>query len=127
MKKLTLFIALGLAFTSAPAFAHDDEDRYDDEHSHYAPARHDESRYEIDHLNRMYAHVRSHMGRYGTPWWARRELAHISGELSHVNWEYHTGRFGWYHLRGEVEHIHNELHNLELRLHFEPRYYYHWH
>jgi hypothetical protein len=125
MKKLILMIALGLGLGSVSAFAHEDEYGYD-QRSSYAPARHNEAGYEINHINRMFAHVRSQMARYGADWRTRREVGHISRELQHVNWEYQTGRFGWYHLRSEIEHIHNELHNVELRLRFRPNDYYRW-
>ena len=122
MKKLILIIALGLGLGSVSAFAHE----YDDQRSDYRPVRHNEAASQINHINRMLAHVRSQMGRYGADWRTRREVRHISGEVNHVNWEYQTGRFGWYHLRGEIEHIHNELHNVELRLRFRPNDYYRW-
>jgi hypothetical protein len=122
MKKLILIIALGLGVGSFSAFAHE----YDDQRSDYRSVRHDEGAGEINHINRMLAHVQGQMARYGADWRTRREVRHISGEVNHVNSEYQTGRFGWYHLRGEIEHIHNELHNVELRLRFRPNDYYRW-
>jgi len=125
VKKLILIIALGLSLGSAAAFAHEDEYGYD-QRSQYSPVRHNEAASQINHINRMLAHVQGQMARYGADWRTRREVRHISGEVNHVNWEYQTGRFGWYHLRGEIEHIHNELHNVELRLRFRPNDYYRW-
>ena len=125
MKKLLLIIAVGLSLGSASAFSHEEENGYD-QRSKYGPARHNRAGSEINHINRMLAHVQGQMARYGANWRTRREVRHISSEVDHVNLEYQTGRFDWYHLRGEIEHIHNELHNLELRLQFHQRDYYRW-
>jgi hypothetical protein len=125
MRKLILIIGLGLALGSASAFAHEDEYGYD-QRSQYMPIRHNQTAYEINHINRMLAHVQRQMARYGADWRTRRLVRHISGEVNHVNWEYQTGRFSWYHLRDEIEHIHSELHNVELRLQFRQRDYYRW-
>jgi hypothetical protein len=120
-----LIIGLGLALGSASAFAHEDEYSYD-QRSQYMPVRHNQTAYEINHINRMLAHVQRQMARYGADWRTRRLVRHISGEVNHVNWEYQTGRFSWYHLHDEIEHIHSELHNVELRLQFRQRDYYRW-
>lgn len=125
MKKLILTVVLGLGLGSVSAFAHEDE-YGDDQRSQYMPVRHNQTAYEINHINRMFAHVRWQASRYGADWWTRRQIRHVSRELNHVNWEYQTGRFSWYHLRGEIEHIHNELHNIELRLRVRPHDYYRW-
>ena len=125
MKKLILVIALGLSLGSVSAFAHEDEYGYD-QRSQYMPVRHNQTASEINHINRMLGHVQRQMARYGADWRTRRAVGHISREVNHVNWEYQTGRFGWYHLRSEIEHIHNELHNVELRLRFRPNDYYRW-
>ncbi|PYL95806.1 MAG: hypothetical protein DME28_01105, partial [Verrucomicrobia bacterium] len=120
MKKLMLIIVLGLGLGSVSAFAHEEDEYGYDQRSHYSPARHNGAASQINHINRMLAHVQGQMARYGADWRTRREVRHISGEVNRVNWEYQTGRFNWYHLRGQIEHIHNELHNVELRLRFRP-------
>src|SRR5438552_10902874 len=125
MKKLILVIMLGLSLGSVSAFAQEEEYGYD-QRSHYEPARQSQAAYQINHINRMLAHVQRQMARYGADWRTRREVRHISGEVNHVNWEYQTRRFGGYHLRREIEHIHNELHRVELRLRFRPNDYYRW-
>jgi hypothetical protein len=125
MKKLILVIAVGLGLGSVSAFSHEEENGYD-QRSRYMPGRHNQAASEINHINRMLAQVQGQMARYGANWRIRREVAHISGEVNRVNWEYQTGRFNWYHLRGQIEHIHNELHNVELRLRFRPNDYYRW-
>jgi hypothetical protein len=125
MRKLILIIALGLGLGSISAFAHEEESGYD-QRSQYSPVRHNEAGSQINHINRMLAHVQGRMARYGADWRTRREVRHISGEVNHVNGEYQTGRFNWYHLRGEIEHIHSELHNVELGLRFRPNDYYRW-
>jgi len=125
MKKLLLITALGLSLGIASAFSHEEENGYD-QRSRYMPGRHNQAASEINHINRMLAHIQGQMARYGADWRTRREVRHISGEVNHVNWEYQTGRFSWYHLRSEIEHIHNELHKVELRLRFRPNDYYRW-
>ena len=125
MKKLILITALGLSLGITSAFAHEEENGYD-QRSRYMPERHNRAGSEINHINRMLAHVQGQMARYGANWRIRREVRHISGEVNRVNWEYQNGRFNWYHLRGQIEHIHSELHNVELRLQFRQHDYYRW-
>jgi len=125
MKKLLLIIAVGLSLGSASAFSHEEENGYD-QSSRYEPRRHNQAASEINHINRMLAHVQGQLARHGANWGTRREVRHISGEVNRVNWEYQNGRFNWYHLRGQIEHIHSELHNVELRLQFRQHDYYRW-
>lgn len=125
MKKLILVFALGLGLAGGSVFGHDRDNDYD-EHSDYMPVRYNRLGYEINHLNRMYDHVRWEMSRYGTGWHIRREVRHISGEINHVNWQYRNGGYGWYRLEGEIEHIHAELHHVEQELHVRAGDYYRW-
>ena len=123
MKKLILIIALGLGLGSVSAFAQDY--RYEDR-SAYAHPRGGRVGYEVNHVNRMLAHVQWQLRRYGGGWFLRREVAHISGEVNHINWEYRTGNFRWYRLQREIEHVHSELHSVEQRLRVRSGDYYRW-
>src|SRR5947199_10770057 len=107
MKKLILVIVLGLSLGSVSAFAQEEEYGYD-QRSHYEPARHNQAAYQINHINRMLAHVQRQMARYGADWRTRREVRHISGEVNHVNWEYQTRRFSRYHPRRTSQPTHND-------------------
>src|SRR5207237_2621395 len=98
MKKLILVIVLGLSLGSVSAFAQEEEYGYD-QRSHYEPARQNQAAYQINHINRMLAHVQRQMARYGADWRTRREVRHISGEGNQVNWAYPSHRCGWSHLR----------------------------
>jgi hypothetical protein len=122
MKKLILIIALGLGLGSISAFAHE----YDVQRWDHRSGRHNEAESQINHVNRMLAHIQGRMARYGADWRTRREVRHISSEVNRVNWKYRTGNFDWYRLRREIEHIHNELHHVELRLQFRANDYYRW-
>ena len=123
MKKLLLIIVLGLGLGSVSAFAYDyrDDNRYSQ-----AYHRVDRAGYEVNHINRMLSHVRLQLSRYGGGWYLRREVAHISGEVNHINWEYRSGNFRWYHLQREIEHVHAELHSVEVRLHVRSGDFYRW-
>src|SRR6266704_1479910 len=119
MKKLILITALGLSLGITSAFAHEEENGYD-QRSQYMPARHNRAGSEINHINRMLAHVQGQMARYGANWRIRREVRHISGEVNRVNWEYQNGRFNCYHMRDQIDHIHTEIKTLDFLLLFCP-------
>jgi hypothetical protein len=122
MKKWTLLIALAVGFSSAPAFAHDDQYEH---RSGYADVRRDQVDWHLDHLNRMLAHVRWELSRYRGDWRLRREVGRISSEVSRINWCARHGWEGW-RTRREVERLHNELHRIEEQLHVRRGDWYRW-
>src|SRR5260370_28325744 len=83
MKKLLLITALGLSLGIASAFSHEEENGYD-QRSRYMPGRHNQAASEINHINRMLAHIREQMPRYGADCRTRREIRHLSLELNHI-------------------------------------------
>src|SRR5438132_13279064 len=83
MKKLILGIVLGVSLGSVSAFAQEEEYGYD-QRSHYEAAGQNQAAYQINHINRMLAHVHRQMVRYVADWRNRRAVRRISGEVNHV-------------------------------------------
>ena len=123
MKKLILIVVLGLTLGSAAAFAHDYGSDVTYGYYYQRPGR---LAYEINHVNRMLAHVRWELRHYGGGWYLRREVARLSVAVDRVNWRYNHGAYDRYYLHREVERIHAELHNIETRLHVRPYEFYRW-
>ena len=125
MKKLGLIIALGLGFASASAFAYERQSNQYEDRGASTTERGDRLDWQVNHMNRMLAHVRWELSRYRGDWRLRREVERISGEVSRVNWRYRRGYETW-RLRREVDSLRSELHQIEVRLHARGGDYYRW-
>ena len=127
MKKFGLIAAifLSLNLSVASAFAHEDEENRDGE-SQYIPIRHNSLNYEINHLNRMLAHVRWEARRYGAGWHLRRELAEAAGQVNHLNRESRYPFVDRYHMRREIARVRGLLHHIEQELHVRAGDFYRW-
>ena len=124
-KNLFTVAAIGVALIgfSGVALAHDYSD---DRNSDYRSYSQRDLRYEISHVNRMYAHVRSELRSYNAGRHIWREYEHLSREIRHVNYVFNRGYADRYQLQGEIEHIHGELHHIELDLRVRESDYYRW-
>ena len=122
----TAIIGLGLVgFVGAASAQYRD---YSDERSRdYLSYPERNLRSEINHVNRMYAHVRWQLRRYSAGPHLWREYRHISREIDRVNYEYNRGSFDRYRLQRDIEHVHSELHQIELELRVRGSDYYRWH
>lgn len=83
---------------------------------------------EVDHLNRMLAHVRNSMRRYGADRHAWQEYGHLQDEVRQINRQFRRGEqyYNRRRLRAQIEHMHDELHHLEEELKVPARFYYQW-
>lgn len=124
MKKLILSIALGVLVSGSTGYAY--ESRTEVRRVAHTEHRRDSLDRQIHHLNRMLAHVRSHVRRYRADWRARREVENIARETERVNRRFRSGDFNRQRLRSDVERLHNRLHAIETRLHFRSRDFYRW-
>lgn len=124
MKKLTLLIVLGLACGSASAFAYDTQSTY--ERVAYSYDTSHGLEWSIRHVNRMLEHVRWQVRHYRADWRIRRDVERVAGEVSRLNWRFRQGDYNRYRLRSEADRIHDELHDIEVRLHLRSSDYYRW-
>jgi len=127
-RNLLIAAAIGLALIGSSGVAsaqYRDEPR--ERSSDYRSDSHRNLRYEINHVNRMYAHVRWQLRRYSAGPHLWREYRHISREIDRVNYEYNRGSFDRYRLQRDIEHVHSELHQIELELRVRESDYYRWH
>ncbi|MEY2481158.1 MAG: hypothetical protein QOI04_2085 [Verrucomicrobiota bacterium] len=124
-------IGLGLIGLGASASAQDYRQEYQQDSRYergdnYRSHSHRSLRGEVDHVNRMYAHVRGEMRAYGAGRHLWRQYEHLSGEIHHVNYVFNHRQFDPYRLQGEIEHIHGELHRIEQELRVRESGYYRW-
>ena len=119
-------IGLGLVGLGGRASAHDSDYRDDRRSEYHQSHSYGNLRSEIDHVNRMYAHVRWQLRSYNAGRHLWREYEHLSGEVRQLNYEFNRGYADRYRLRGEVEHIHGELHHIEVELRVRESDYYRW-
>ena len=124
MKRLLLVLLLALGLGGPSIFA---QDYYRSGRSYgYLYHRPGRLGYEINHVNRMLAHVQWEVRRYGGGWYLRRQVARLSVAVNRVNWRYNNGAYDPYYLHREVGRIHAALHNIEIRLRVRPYEYYRW-
>ena len=125
MKNLILVLVVAVTVSGATAYAYDS--RYDANHRvAYTVVRGDSLERHVNHLNRMLAHVQSHVRRYRADWRIRREVQYISREVDRVNYRFRHGQYNTWRLRREVDRLHDRLHAIEQQLHFRSRDYYRW-
>jgi len=124
MKKLILITALGIAVTGATAFGYAHRDT--GYRGAYVNPHHDSLERQVNHLNRMLAHVRSRLSRYHADWRVRRDVQNISHEVSRVNSRYRSGEYNRPRLRSEVDRLHDRLHAVEQRLRIRNGDFYRW-
>lgn len=144
----TILSLLSLTGLGVTALAHEeDEDRpidpqrrqadYQDdrEQSRYDGDRHSDREdrgnrlnYEVDHLNRMSAHVNRELRNYGAGRGLLRKYQHVQEEVSQLNNQFRRGEqfYNRRQLHAEVEHIHGELHGIEQALHVRANDLYQW-
>jgi hypothetical protein len=125
MKKLTLTIALSLGLAVVSAFAYDRDHNEYENRGGYAAERSDRLGWQINHLNRMFSHVREQLSRSGGGWRLRSEVDRISGDVDRLNWRYRHDQ-GSYRLQREVERLHDQLHQVEVRLRLRSGDWYRW-
>ena len=128
MKKVLFAAAvIGLGLVGfGPAASAQNPDYRRERGDNYRSHSHRDLRYEIDHVNRMYGHVRGELRSYSAGRHIWREYEHLSREIRHVNYEFNRGYADRYQLQGEIEHIHAELHHIELELRARESDYYRW-
>lgn len=142
MNKHILTIALtGLALVSfyqvATAHEEDEDNQRPDYQQSYDPRdagrqqfehRGGGLEYEIDHLNRMLAHVQGELRRYGADRHIYGRYQHVRSEAYQVSNQFRRGEqyYNRRRLLGEIEHMHNELHHIEQELHVPANAYYQW-
>lgn len=132
--KLALIIALGLGLVSAPAFAYDRDEHHGDRDEHHDNDRdHDWNRHRgelerhINRVNKMLAHVKWELSRYGGDWKIQRDVDRISDDVRKVNWRFEHHKFGDRgDLRDDVRELRGKLHNVEERLHVRSRDFFRW-
>ncbi len=84
--------------------------------------------YEVDHLNRMVAHVQGELRQYGADRHMLREYQHVRDEAYQVSNQFRRGEqyYNRRRLRAQIEHMHNELHHIEQELHVPANAWYRW-
>ena len=123
---ISAVIGFGLVGFGGAASAHDRDDR-DGRGSDYRSHSDGNLRSEVDHVNRMYAHVRWELRSYRAGRHIWREFEHLSGEIRQLNYQSNRGYADRYRLQGLIEHIHAELHHIETELRVRDSDYYRWH
>lgn len=84
--------------------------------------------YDVDHLNRMLAHVQGELRRYGADRHIAGEYQHLRAEANQLNNQFRRGEqyYNRRRLRAEIQHIHSELHHIEQELHVPSNAWYQW-
>jgi len=135
--KLGLLIALSVGLMSGSLLAYDRDEYRDDNWNEHRDRDHDRDRdwdrhrgelqRHIDRVNKMLAHVKWQLNRYGGDWRIRRDVDRISDEVRRVNWRFeHWRRGDRGDLRDDVRELRGKLHNIEERLHVRSRDFFRW-
>ncbi len=84
--------------------------------------------YEVDHLNRMLAHVGRSLRTYRADRHIWREYQHLRAEAYQLNNQFRRGvqYYNPRRLRAQIQHMHDELHHIEQELHVRANDYYRW-
>ncbi len=112
--------------TSPPVYQQNNDPRYD------ARQQFDRGggrlRYEVDHLNRMLAHVQGELRRYRADRRIWGQYEHIRDEARRLNNQFRRGEqfYNRGQVRAQIEHMHDELHQIEQDLHVPSNAWYRW-
>lgn len=112
MKKLSLIIALGLAFVGAPAWAADN--RHGNSLAYVT--QHNRLESQINRASRLLGKVRWELRKTSGHLHVKREVARLSRELDRVKWQYRNRSSNHYRLSREIERIRRELDRIHDRL-----------
>jgi hypothetical protein len=130
MKKFTVIstlLAVGLAGFGVAASGQDDESRMiNGREQSYHPIPVDRLKGEVEHLNRMMAHVERALKTYRAPKPIWREYEHVKQEAAVVNLQLRSKAIDRFRLGKDIEHMHAELHHIEEALHVPAPQQYAW-
>ena len=118
----------------------DNDSRYNDwryNDSRYNDSRYDRRdrverggrlQYEVDHLNRMLAHVDRELRTYRADRRIWSEYRHIRAEARDLNARFRRGEqyYDRWRVRSQIHHMHDELHQIEERLQARATDWYQW-
>lgn len=130
MKKLTMFaafLAVGLAGFGAGASAQDDErGMISGREQGYRPIAVDRLKSEVNHLNRMMAHVEKALRTYKAPKAISQKYDRVRQEVAVLSGQLRSKAIDALRLRKEIERMHAELHRIEEELHIPAQSQYQW-
>ena len=130
MKKLTMFAALlavGLAGFGTGASAQDDErGMTSGRESAYRPIAVDKLKTEVNHLNRMMAHVEKALRTYKAPKAISQKYDRVRQDVAVLSSQLRSKAIDALRLRKEIERMHAELHRIEEELHLPAQAQYQW-
>jgi hypothetical protein len=134
MKKQILTSALAVLVVASfnyPAWANQENEDYRGYNRHPNADQRQYNRgldYQINHVNRMLAHVERLMRRHGAGPHIWREYRHVRFEVRQLNNQYHNSEryFDRRSLSAQIEHIHGELHHIERELNIRSGEWYRW-